>query len=42
MEFFEWLGANREVGDIVLGSGGCRKVRWSRAGTGTRWRACLA
>ena len=36
LEFFEWLSANPEAGDIVPGSGGCRKVRWSRAGTGKR------
>lgn len=36
MEFFEWLSANPEAGDIVPGSGGCRKVRWSRVGTGKR------
>lgn len=36
MEFFEWLSANPEAGDIVPGSGGCRKVRWSRAGTDKR------
>ncbi|WP_366944080.1 transcriptional regulator [Ferrovum sp.] len=23
-----------DVGDVVRGSGGCRKVRWSRKGTG--------
>lgn len=34
MEFFVWLAANPEAGDVVPKSGGCRKVRWSRAGTG--------
>lgn len=36
LEFFEWLANNPEAGDIVPGSGGCRKVRWSRAGSGKR------
>ena len=28
------IGANPEVGDVVARSGGVRKVRWSRAGSG--------
>lgn len=36
MEFFVWLAANPEAGDVIPESGGCRKVRWSRAGTGKR------
>jgi hypothetical protein len=36
LEFFAWLAANPEVGDVIPGSGGCRKVRWSRSGTGKR------
>jgi len=36
MEFFVWLANNPEVGDVIPESGGCRKVRWSRAGTGKR------
>ena len=24
------------AGDVIAGSGGCRKVRWSRAGVGKR------
>ena len=36
LEFFEWLANNPEAGDVVSGSGGCRKVRWSRAGSGKR------
>lgn len=36
LEFFEWLANNPEAGDVVQGSGGCRKVRWSRAGSGKR------
>jgi hypothetical protein len=33
-EFFFWLAQNPEAGAVVRGSGGCRKVRWSRAGGG--------
>jgi hypothetical protein len=36
LEFFEWLASNPEIGDIIPGSGGCRKVRWSRSGSGKR------
>lgn len=36
MAFFTWLSANPEAGDVVPQSGGCRKVRWSRAGMGKR------
>lgn len=32
--FFAWLAANPEIGDLIVGSGGCRKVRWSVAGSG--------
>jgi len=32
--FQEYLAANPETGDVVRGSGGVRKVRWSRRGTG--------
>lgn len=35
-EFVAWLVENAEVGDVIRGSGGCRKVRWKRAGTGKR------
>ena len=34
--FAAWIAANPESGDVIPGSGGCRKVRWSRAGTGKR------
>jgi hypothetical protein len=34
LEFFAWLASHPEAGDVIRGSGGCRKVRWSRAGTG--------
>lgn len=36
IEFFRWLAANPEAGRVIPESGGCRKVRWSRAGTGKR------
>jgi len=35
-EFINFIAANPEVGDIIRGSGGCRKVRWSRSGKGKR------
>lgn len=35
-EFCAWIAANPEAGDVIPGSGGCRKVRWKRAGTGKR------
>ncbi len=34
--FATWIAANPESGDVIPGSGGCRKVRWSRAGSGKR------
>lgn len=33
-EFAAFLAANPVAGDVVPQSGGCRKVRWSRAGMG--------
>ena len=36
MAFFAWLAANPGAGDVIPGSGGCRKVRWSRAGSDKR------
>jgi len=35
-EFCAWLAENPCAGDVVPGSGGCRKVRWTRAGMGKR------
>lgn len=35
-EFCAWIAANPEAGDVVPGTGGVRKVRWSRAGRGKR------
>ena len=34
--FAAWIAANPESGDVIPGSGGCRKARWSRAGSGKR------
>lgn len=33
-EFAAWIAEHFDAGDVVRGSGGCRKVRWSRKGTG--------
>ncbi len=33
-EFAAYLATNPESGDVIQGSGGCRKVRWQRAGAG--------
>jgi hypothetical protein len=33
-EFCAWLAVNPNAGDVIQGSGGCRKVRWIRAGSG--------
>jgi RelE toxin of RelE / RelB toxin-antitoxin system len=35
-EFCLWLALNPDAGDVIAGSGGCRKVRWSVAGRGKR------
>jgi hypothetical protein len=34
--FASWIAANPEAGDVIPGSGGCRKVRWTRRGMGKR------
>ena len=34
--FCSWLAANPEAGEVIRGSGGCRKVRWSVSGRGKR------
>ena len=34
--FCSWLAANPEAGDVIPRSGGCRKIRWSKVGTGKR------
>jgi hypothetical protein len=33
-EFCAYIALNHEAGDVVAQSGGVRKVRWSRAGSG--------
>lgn len=35
-EFAAFLATTPEAGDIIPGSGGCRKIRWSRSGMGKR------
>lgn len=32
--FVNWIAANPTAGDLIVGSGGLRKVRWSRSGQG--------
>lgn len=34
LAFFAWIAAEPEAGSVIAGSGGCRKVRWSRPGMG--------
>jgi len=34
LEFFAWIARTPEAGDVIPGSGGCRKLRWSRPGMG--------
>lgn len=34
LEFFAWIASEPEAGSVITGSGGCRKVRWSRPGMG--------
>lgn len=36
IEFVNWIANNPDAGDVIPGSGGCRKVRWSSAGQGKR------
>lgn len=33
-DFVAYLAANPEAGELIVGSGGCRKVRWSLRGVG--------
>lgn len=32
--FVSWIAQNPTEGDVIVGSGGLRKVRWARRGTG--------
>lgn len=34
--FIDWLACNPEVGKVIPGTGGLRKVRWTRTGMGKR------
>ncbi|MDO5679494.1 MAG: transcriptional regulator [Pelistega sp.] len=34
--FVEWIACNPEAGNVIPGSGGLRKVRWSMQGMGKR------
>ncbi len=36
LEFVSFIAANPEAGDVIADTGGVRKVRWSRPGTGKR------
>jgi RelE toxin of RelE / RelB toxin-antitoxin system len=36
LEFIGFIAGNPEAGEVIPGSGGVRKVRWSRPGTGKR------
>lgn len=35
-EFINFIASNPDAGAVIRGSGGCRKVRWSRVGSGKR------
>ena len=35
-EFMAYIAGHPEAGDVVPGSGGCRKVRWGAGGKGKR------
>jgi hypothetical protein len=34
LAFFEWIARAPDAGTVIPGSGGCRKLRWSRPGMG--------
>ena len=34
--FVDWIARHPDSGDLIPGTGGLRKVRWSRAGMGKR------
>jgi len=36
LEFIDWISENALAGDVIPGTTGLRKVRWSRQGTGKR------
>jgi hypothetical protein len=35
-EFINFIALHPDAGDVIPGSGGCRKVRWTRSGLGKR------
>ncbi|PIV32760.1 MAG: transcriptional regulator [Lysobacterales bacterium CG02_land_8_20_14_3_00_62_12] len=35
-DFVSWIAAHPLAGDVIPETGGCRKVRWARAGMGKR------
>lgn len=35
-EFMAHIAGNPDAGDVIPGSGGCRKIRWSAKGKGKR------
>ena len=35
-EFATYLASSPEAGNLIPGSGGCRKIRWTRPGMGKR------
>ena len=35
-EFMAFIAGNPDAGDVIPGSGGCRKVRWGAGGKGKR------
>ena len=35
-DFISWIAANPTAGNVIPGSGGCRKVRWASSGRGKR------
>jgi mRNA-degrading endonuclease RelE of RelBE toxin-antitoxin system len=34
VQFISFIAANPEAGDLIKGTGGCRKVRWAASGRG--------
>lgn len=36
VDFINWIALNPDAGDVIPGSGGCRKIRWAKAGRGKR------
>lgn len=36
LDFISWISTNGQMGDVITGADGARKVRWSVAGKGKR------